>query len=423
MARSWTRLHAHLGVPPGAITFDMVEKAVADHLDETDDLDWKEALPQPPRNGRWNEFAKDVAAMANTRGGLLIYGVSDDKRLAGIDLQQVNEQQLGQWVRNHVQPYVSGLSLLPLTSDDGSKSVLVVDVPASEMAPHLVYGTADRDKKQQAAVAPYRDGSHTDWMPEHLIARAYQDRFARQTAAEAELQEHLRYATDVGLSLAPHSAWIVIASRPQRPLPRMVPPLDRNAAQRVVEAALRASVELKGNDAFGMMPHVLRSVTPTPRRGLRRWVISNALTATDSVSGRPVVIELHHDGTTVLAADLSWKALERLEGTNVACPVLIDAVTAAAFDAVALATELRRALLDDSAADVTALVAAPPDYRDPFVPVLTEHGTFVSIPDYARRPPRLLPGTSEIPAAADTDVLRGVAEELRAGIVNQFGLE
>lgn len=422
MARSWTRLHAHLGAPPGAITFDMVQKAVADRLDETDDLDWKEALPQPPQDGRWNEFAKDVAAMANSRGGLLIYGVSNDVRLTGINPQQVNEQQLGQWVRNHVQPYVSGLSFLTLTSDDGSQSVLVVDVPASETAPHLVYGTAAKDKAQQAAVTPYRDGSHTDWMPEHLIARAYQDRFARQAAAEAELQEHLRYATDVGLSLAPHSAWIVIASRPQRPLPRMVPPLDRNGAQRVVKAALRKSVELKDN-AFGMAPHVLRSINPTPRRGLRRWVIGNALTATDSVSGRPVVIELHHDGTAVLAADVSWKALERLPGTNVACPVLIDAVTVAAFDAVALATEFRRALLDDSAADVTALVAAPPDYRDPFVPVLTEHGNFVSIPDYARRPPRLLPATSEIPAAADGAVLRGVAEELRAGIVNQFGLE
>lgn len=419
MARPWTRLHAHLGVPPGAITFDMVERAAADRLHETDDLDWKEGLPQPPQDGRWNEFAKDVAAMANTRGGLLIYGVSNDVRLVGINSQQVNEQQLGQWVRNHVQPYVSGLSVLPLVSDDGSQSVLVVDVPASEMAPHLVYGTAAKDKAQQAAVVPYRDGSHTDWMPEHLVARAYQDRFARQAAAEAELQEHLRYAADIGLH-ASQAVWIVIASRPQRPLPRMVPPLDRSAALRVVEAGLRTSVELKG-DAGAMAP-VLRSVNPTPRRGLRRWVISNTLAASDSISGRPVFVELHHDGTTVLAADLSWKALERLEGTIVTCPVRVDVVASAAFDAVALAAEFRRALLDDSASDVTALVVAP-DCREPFVPVITEMGSFVTIPDYARRPPRLLPATSEIPATSDADVLRGVAEELRAGIVNQFGLE
>ncbi|TQK49799.1 hypothetical protein FBY35_0067 [Streptomyces sp. SLBN-118] len=156
---------------------------------------------------------------------------------------------------------------------------------------------------------------------------------------------------------------------------------------------------------------------------LGRWVISNTLAASDSISGRPVIVELHHDGTTVLAADLSWKALESLTDTQASCPVRIDAVASAAFDAVALAAEFRRALLDDSASDVTALVVAPPDYREPFVPVTTEMGSFVTIPDYARRPPRLLPATSEIPAASDADVLRSVAEELRAGIVNQFGLE
>ncbi|GGQ35468.1 hypothetical protein GCM10010233_61550 [Streptomyces pseudogriseolus] len=36
MARSWTRLHEHLGVPPGPLTFDMVAKAAADRLAEAD---------------------------------------------------------------------------------------------------------------------------------------------------------------------------------------------------------------------------------------------------------------------------------------------------------------------------------------------------------------------------------------------------
>lgn len=76
MARSWTRLHEHLGAPPGPLSFDMVQRATDDRLQESDDLDWKEQLPQPPRDGRWNEFAKDVAAMANTRGGLLIFGIT-----------------------------------------------------------------------------------------------------------------------------------------------------------------------------------------------------------------------------------------------------------------------------------------------------------------------------------------------------------
>ncbi|MER6821267.1 hypothetical protein ACFUZA_02860 [Streptomyces cellulosae] len=42
MARLWTRLHEHLGVPPGPLDFDMVAKAAADRLAESGDLDWKE---------------------------------------------------------------------------------------------------------------------------------------------------------------------------------------------------------------------------------------------------------------------------------------------------------------------------------------------------------------------------------------------
>lgn len=57
MARSWTRLHEHLGAAPGPLDFGMIQQVAADTLEESDDLDWKEQLPQPPRDGRWNELA------------------------------------------------------------------------------------------------------------------------------------------------------------------------------------------------------------------------------------------------------------------------------------------------------------------------------------------------------------------------------
>ncbi|MGP3950886.1 AlbA family DNA-binding domain-containing protein [Streptomyces sp. 7N604] len=82
-------------------------------------------------------------------GGLLVFGVSDEAQLVGID-PTVIEQQLAHWVRNHVQPYLTDLYIDILSSSDGQTSVLLVDVPASEMAPHLVYGTASTDKEQRA---------------------------------------------------------------------------------------------------------------------------------------------------------------------------------------------------------------------------------------------------------------------------------
>ncbi|XKK60589.1 ATP-binding protein [Streptomyces sp. ARC32] len=192
MARSWTRLHEHLGVPPGPLCFDMVEKAAADRLAESDDLDWKEHVSQRPRDGRWNELPKDVAAMANPRGGLIVFGVRDTTcELVGIDPDEANTDQYAQWIRNHVHPYLSGLTFTSYTSADGTRSVLVADVPASPTAPHLVYGTAARDKDQQAAVAPYRDRDHTAWMAEHRLERAYRDRFTRAAHTDTELQRLL----------------------------------------------------------------------------------------------------------------------------------------------------------------------------------------------------------------------------------------
>ncbi|MDT3728745.1 ATP-binding protein, partial [Streptomyces sp. DSM 41972] len=248
MARTWTRLHEHLGCPPGPLTFDMVRQAAADNLEESDDLDWKEMLPQPPRDGRWNEFAKDVAAMANTRGGLIIFGVQDKTTvLTGIDPDGVNRQQYAQWIRNHVQPYLPDLDIFELT--DGTKNVLVVDVPASEMAPHFVYGGAARDKEQQAAVVPYRDNDHTAWMAEHQIERAYRDRFARVGRAEEEIQRHIDLTTQT-ITAHAHvpSAWFIAVSRPQRPLPRGAYTMSRDQAREVLEAAMTRARDLHARE-------------------------------------------------------------------------------------------------------------------------------------------------------------------------------
>ncbi|KOU54865.1 hypothetical protein ADK56_03320 [Streptomyces sp. MMG1522] len=44
-------------------------------------------------HGQWNEFAKDISAMANTRGGLLIYGVANDHSVVGIDWEKADLRQ------------------------------------------------------------------------------------------------------------------------------------------------------------------------------------------------------------------------------------------------------------------------------------------------------------------------------------------
>ncbi|MFE9812740.1 helix-turn-helix domain-containing protein [Streptomyces sp. NPDC005548] len=96
--------------------------------------------------------------MANTRGGLLIYGVSDDINMAGLDLSTVDDKQLGQWLRVHLQPTVNGVSYLKLEATDGSgKDVLVVDAP-SETAPHFSMAGRTRTRATRRSTRPSATG-------------------------------------------------------------------------------------------------------------------------------------------------------------------------------------------------------------------------------------------------------------------------
>ncbi len=337
----------------------MVRQAAADNLEESDDLDWKEMLPQPPRDGRWNEFAKDVAAMANTRGGLIIFGVQDKTTvLTGIDPDGVNRQQYAQWIRNHVQPYLPDLDIFELT--DGTKTVLVVDVPASEMAPHFVYGGAARDKEQQAAVVPFRDNDHTAWMAEHQIERAYRDRFARVGRAEEEIQRHIDFTTQTVTAHA-HvpSAWFIAVSRPQRPLPRGAYTMSRDQAREVLEAAKTRARVLHARD---LVPGPLVGMGPdtrlNPRPGLRRWVCNNL----QSPMNREIITELHYDGTVVMAANLSFIRAgggEELPGQDDVLQVSERLVTACCYDFIATAQEHQRKLRLDSTLQLTSLIISP----------------------------------------------------------------
>jgi hypothetical protein len=398
----------------------MVRQAAADNLEESDDLDWKEMLPQPPRDGRWNELAKDVAAMANTRGGLLIFGVQDKTTaLVGIDPNEINQQQYAQWIRNHVQPYLPDLDMFELS--DGTKTVLVVDVPASEMAPHFVYGTAGRDKEQQAAVVPYRDNDHTAWMSEHQIERAYRDRFARIGRAEEEIQRHINLTTQTIASHASTpSAWFIAVSRPQRPLPRGAYRVSRDEAREVLEAAVQRAAALHAREwvpgpLVGMGPDVRLN----PRPGLRRWVCNNL----ESSINREIITELHYDGTVVMAANLTYiRESQEPPGQDDDLLLSERLVKACCYDFVATTQEQQRKLRMDSTLQLAATVISP-DKPRPFAPRTSSWSDGAeSTPPYARRPRHIQPAHTVLSPAVADDEGRSSAEELFTDLMSQFGV-
>ncbi|MEB8342586.1 AlbA family DNA-binding domain-containing protein [Streptomyces endophyticus] len=397
----------------------MVRRATEGQLPEFDDLDWKEQLPQPPREGRWNELAKDVAAMANTRGGLLVFGVQDKTiELVGVPAG-ANTEQYRQWIRNHVHPYLPDLDMVELT--DGSKTVLIIDVPASEAAPHLVYGTAARDKEQQAAVAPYRANDHTAWMAEHQLERAYRERFARVGLAEHEIQRHLDFTVQSISAQSPTpAAWLVAVSRPQRPLPRGAFEPDRDQARGVLTRAKDRTTRLLAGQRVPAALHGMGDTLYNPRPGLRRWVCSTL----ELPFNREVLVELHHDGT-VVAAISQWLRGRDAEPGDATQPLTVSdrLLQSCCYDIVALVQEHQRELRLDSTQQLTVTLVAPhgPRPLEASTASYWGHG-MEGVPEYSRRSHHTQPVHAVLsPAGSDTEA-SGAADLLHRDLLAQFGI-
>lgn len=169
---SFTELHRALGVAPGPVTDDLLDDAVAAGVVETDGLDWKAELPAA-KGLPQSDFPKDVAAMANSGGGMIIYGVREAQKsaTARVDVGEVDEayeRSLRSAAITAITPPVFGLNVLRLGAE-GDRAV-AVEVPASVDGPHLIF-------KNDYFAAPVRNDSDTVWMKERQIEAMYRARF------------------------------------------------------------------------------------------------------------------------------------------------------------------------------------------------------------------------------------------------------
>jgi hypothetical protein len=255
----YTPIHRLLGVAPAPLTSSLLGDAVAAQLPETRDLDWKRSLPAEP--GR-SDFPKDVAAMANSGGGMIVYGVTEsNKRAHGrYDIGEVSEQverTLRAVAAAKVSPPVLNLRIERIGAE-GEPSAVAVIVPPSSTPPHLIFDN-------QGFRAPVRNDADTIWMNEPQLAAAFKERFDAQRDAEVEL-DHL-YEWARLRSRPKERAWLVAVARP-----RVHPPLNARlsveAARAILQAGQRAAANIRrdGLSVFRLLD------VGAPRPGLRRQV-------------------------------------------------------------------------------------------------------------------------------------------------------
>lgn len=267
---TFTPLHQALGAPTGPLTSEMLDEAIEIKLEESDQIDWKRAAPAEG-NLKDSDLVKDIAAFANSGGGMVVFGVAEKEgRATGrVDVGEVTEtfiRTLRRVAISGIQPPVFGLDVVRL-GDDGARALAVV-VPASLDVPHLIY-------KNAYFGAPIRNHADTEWMKERQLEALYRSRFQnRQNSDQALDALYEEQAAHQGLD---PRAWIYLVAQPRIPVPTR---LGRDEVQALVRAAERRALTWAPQ---GGWIHPLLSVDRlNPRRGLRRWTLTNEATGTSS---------------------------------------------------------------------------------------------------------------------------------------------
>ncbi len=296
---TFTALHRVLGRSPGPITDELLDAAVAAGVTESDDLDWKSQLP-PQKGLPQTDFPKDVAAMANSGGGLIVFGVRESQKAATErvdvgDFDEVYERSLRSSAITTITPPVFGLNVFRLGSAKAGGAV-IVEVPASVDGPHLIY-------KGEYFGAPVRNDADTVWMKERQIEAMYRARFDERRHASAALDELYAEAA-IGRDSGTR-AWLIAAAHPR--LPRVGIRLTWDDALDVLAKAKDLALAYAGRGGI----HPLESVCwQDPRPGLRRWLAVNS--ATDERSTwKEAWASIHHDGSVTVAAAVGGHRMSR----------------------------------------------------------------------------------------------------------------
>lgn len=298
----FTPIHRALGLEPGNLTMELIEKAIEEGLEETADFDMKRVVPNLKEDKSKQEIAKDIAAMANSGGGWIIYGVGEGASdIAGsihpCEWTATEEQQMLTIAYTKIDPPVVGLEFNKISCGENSdKKLVLMHIPDSADAPHFA-----RAEKNNFS-APRRNGPHTKPMTYRDIERGFRERFQRGVEQEKTLQGYFEQAAE---ALNPEQGvFLAIAAVPVTPIISADPITSGTAseyshpqaysyfiASHQGKSPKEEKIETEFTFIWNLGEHV---------KGMRRWVIRNL----QQTTGGKYRKYLHDDGTLVGAYQL-----------------------------------------------------------------------------------------------------------------------
>ena len=97
---------------------------------ESDLLDFKREFSPDKKAAFWAETVKDIVAFANTRGGIIVFGVSDDGTSSGINcdsLLRFDNAKLSDQVRKYTGSDISGLTITEVVRAGEKYPAVLID--------------------------------------------------------------------------------------------------------------------------------------------------------------------------------------------------------------------------------------------------------------------------------------------------------
>ena len=298
------------------MTDEILDDAVSARVMESEDLDWKSQLP-PAKGLSQTDVPKDIAAMANSGGGMIVYGVEEDQKAATGrsdtgEFSEIHERAYRSVAVTAISPPVFGLEIHRLGT--GCQAVAVI-VPSSVDGPHVIY-------KSELFGAPIRNDADTVWMKERQIEAMYRARFDERRRSSDAVDALYSEAAEGRDTRA--RAWFIAVARPR--IPSVLNRPDRHDAQAIFERAdaVSRSYSLRNSGA-----NPLENVDKQdPRPGLRRWTAVNTATG-DQRLWKEAWAETHHDGSVTLAVAIGghkmssggYREGQQIEGRGIECGI------------------------------------------------------------------------------------------------------
>lgn len=123
-------------------TIEVIESFITNEIEESIHIEFKSNGALSKSEHHKKEIGRDISAFANSDGGIIIYGITEESHKASslsyINGNEFTKEWLEQVISSSIQRNIPDLKIFPIRENGNiDQTIYVVQIPASEEAPHM----------------------------------------------------------------------------------------------------------------------------------------------------------------------------------------------------------------------------------------------------------------------------------------------